>query len=292
MTGALAHRGPDGDGFFEDGPVALGHRRLAILDVSPAGAQPMTDASGRFVITYNGEIYNYVELRTELENAGAQFRSRSDTEVLLEGYARWGEGVLHRLNGMFAFAIWDRKERVLFAARDRFGEKPFLYRYERGRGLWFASEPRALFAAGVLSPAPRRDLLYRFLAYHQTGSPGDSFYDGIAHLPPAHCMAVRDGRITRWPYWFLPARPEPPSGTEADQVGRILDLLGDAVRIRMRSDVPLGTCLSGGMDSSLIVSLVARNLAGAGAGGPAQETFTACFPGSASDETVHVDTVV
>ena len=304
MAAAIAHRGPDGEGFFEDGPVALGHRRLSILDLSPAGAQPMADASGRWVVTYNGEIYNYLELRADLEADGVEFRSRSDTEVLLEGWARWGEGVLRRLNGMFAFVLWDRKERRLFAARDRFGEKPLFYRHEPGRGFWFASEPKAIFAAGVMAARPRRDLLFRFLAYQQTGTRDDSFYEGLSQVPPAHALTLADGRLTVAPYWSLPERPEPPAGDEAAQVAGIRELLEDSVRIRMRSDVPLGTCLSGGMDSSSIVALVSGFLregaAGAtgatgatgAAGAPPQETFTAAFPGSPSDETRFVDEVV
>ncbi len=294
MADSLVHRGPDGEGFFEEGPIALGHRRLAILDLSAAGAQPMADASGRHVVTYNGEIYNFVELRAELEAAGARFRSRSDTEVLLEAYARWGPSCVERFNGMFAFALWDREERLLFAARDRFGEKPFHYRFEPGRRFAFASEPKALFAAGVIRPAPRRDVLFRFLAYRQTGTASETFYEGVEQIPPAHALTLRNGRLELRRYWTLSDDPAPPAGSEEDQVARVRDLLEDASRIRLRSDVPVGTCLSGGLDSSTIVAMVAGALRGGATAGSAtrQATFTACFPGSPADETPFVDEVV
>ena len=153
MTDAIAHRGPDGEGFFTDGNVALGHRRLAIIDLSPAGHQPMATRDGRYVISYNGEIYNFNELRIELEALGHQFHSRSDTEVLLEGYAHWGIKVLDRLNGMFAFAIWDRVERTLLIARDRYGIKPVYYTQAGGTFL-FGSEIKAM----LTHPACRRGL--------------------------------------------------------------------------------------------------------------------------------------
>ena len=294
MAAALAHRGPDGDGFEEDGPVALGHRRLAILDLSPAGRQPMADASGRYRVTYNGEIYNYVELRSELRAAGATFRTGTDTEVLLEAFARWGPDAVPRLNGMFAFALWDRRERTLFAARDRFGEKPFFYRWTPGREFRFASEAKALLLPGDPPPRPRHDALLRFLeGRHQPDGEG-TFFEGIRQLPPAHAATVRGGRLEVRPYWSLPEEPAPPPGVEQDQVRRVADLLEDSVRLRLRSDVPLGTCLSGGLDSSSIVALVARLRGGPGAGAdaPRRATFTASFPGAPSDETPFAEAMV
>src|SRR5258706_12137816 len=178
MAGALAHRGRDGEGFFADGPVALGHRRLAIVDLSAAATQPMTDASGRFTIVFNGEIYNHPELRTGLEGEGVRFRSRSDTEVLLEGYARWGADVLPLLNGMFAFAIWDAKERTLFLARDRFGEKPLHYAHEPGRDFRFASELKALVPPGAGRGRADPDALFRFLAFGYCGMTDGTFFEG------------------------------------------------------------------------------------------------------------------
>ncbi len=291
MAAALAHRGPDGEGFFEDGPLCLGHRRLAILDLSPAAAQPMADASGRWVVVYNGEIYNYLELRAEMEAAGVRFRSRSDTEVLLELYARQGPAGVERFNGMFAFAIWDRAERTLFAARDRFGEKPFFYRWTPGREFRFASEAKALLLPGDPPARPHEEVLLRFLGESQRWQQEESHYEGVLHLPPAHWLRVRDGRLTVQRYWSLPGRPEPPEGSEADRVWRLAELLEESVRIRMRSDVPLGTCLSGGLDSSTVVALVARILERSppGSGVARRATFSASFPDSPTDETRYVD---
>jgi asparagine synthase (glutamine-hydrolysing) len=294
MTDLLSHRGPDGDGFWNEGPAAFGHRRLAILDLTPSGSQPMLHASGRYVVTYNGEIYNYLELRRELEAAGAGFRSTGDTEVLLEAYARWGPSCVERFNGMFAFAIWDRKERVLFAARDRFGEKPFYYRLDPARGFWFSSEPKAIHETGILRPEPNRAPLFRFLAYQQTALVEDSFFEGLNQLAPAHTLTLRDGRVEQRPYWTLPQDPPPPPGSETDWVRRVGELLEDSVRLRLRSDVPVGTCLSGGLDSSTIVALVARILGAGGTAGSAtrQATFTACFPGSPQDETTFAEEMI
>jgi asparagine synthase (glutamine-hydrolysing) len=255
----------------------------------------MADASGRWVVTYNGEIYNYLELREELEAAGVRFRSHSDTEVLLEACARWGPAAVERFNGMFSFALWDRKERTLFAARDRFGEKPFFYRLTPGREFRFASEIKALFLEGDPPPRPRLAILHRFLAHDRYWQRLDeTFYEGIALLPPAHTLLLRDGRLEVRRYWGLPEEPAAPGGTEGEQVARVRDLLEDSVRIRMRSDVPLGTCLSGGLDSSTVVAMVSRLLArGADPGSsPRRATFSACFPDNPADETPFIDDVV
>ncbi len=285
MGDSLAHRGPDGAGFFADGPLAMAHRRLAVIDLTPAGAQPMADSSGRYVIAFNGEIYNHVELRGALESIGARFRSRSDTEVLLEGYALLGPGILPRLNGMFAFAVWDRRDRTLFAARDRFGEKP-LYYAEDGTGEFrFASEIRALAVAAPAPLRPRPAALYAFLTYGHAGSSRETFFEGIRQVPPAHGLLWRDGRITLRRYWALPDRPaRPPGGARehAEETGRLFE---DSVRLRLRSDVPVGTSLSGGIDSTAVACAVAR-LRGNGPAGPAGRpaAFSACFPGHAVDE--------
>jgi asparagine synthase (glutamine-hydrolysing) len=290
MATALAHRGPDGEGFFEDAPIVLVHRRLAILDLTDAARQPMTDATGRFTIVFNGEIYNHLEIRAELEAAGSRLRSRSDTEVLLEGYARWREGVLPRLNGMFAFAIWDGVERSLFAARDRFGEKPFFYRFVPGKEFRFASEIKALVPPGAGAGKPRRDVLYRFLAFGYAGNVQETFLEGVERIPPAHALTLRDGRLSLRRYWSLPEERRSPEGTEEDAVARVAALVEDAVRIRLRSDVPVGTSLSGGLDSSAVVGTVARLLeAGRAEATTRRATFTASFPGSSVDESRYAD---
>lgn len=288
MLAALAHRGPDGEGIEECGPAVLGHRRRAILDVTPAGRQPMADASGRFVLTFNGEIYNYLELRAGLEASGARFRSRSDTEVLVEALARWGPAAVERFNGMFAFAAYDRKERTLFAARDRFGEKPFYYRLEEGRRFAFASEIHALLGPRGVGARPREEVLCSFLAFGHAGTTATTPYEGVDQLPPAHTLTLRGGRVTLRRYWSLPGAPEVQEEPEAASVARVRDLLADAVRIRLRSDVPVGSCLSGGLDSSTLVGAIA-SLREPGA--PPQVAFSAVFPGDPVDESRWIDAV-
>jgi asparagine synthase (glutamine-hydrolysing) len=291
MTQALAHRGPDGSGSFADGPAAFGHRRLSIVDLTDAGRQPMTDRSGRFTLVYNGEIYNHVELRRALESEGVTFRSRCDTEVLVEGYARRGEAILGALNGMFAFAIWDAKERELFAARDRFGEKPFYYRFVPGREFRFASEIKALAPPGAGAARPREEALFRFLAYGHAGAERGTFFEGIEQLPAAHSLRVRDGGLACRRYWSL---PEPPvTLVPPDAVERVAALFSDSVTLRLRSDVPVGTSLSGGIDSSAVAASVARALrSGQGGGvGTRQASFSSCLPGTPEDETGWIDVI-
>ena len=292
MADALAHRGPDGEGFYDEGPAAFGHRRLAVIDLSEDGRQPMTDTTARFTVVYNGEIYNHVELRRRLEAEGARFRSRCDTEVVVEGYARWGEGVLDELNGMFAFAIWDARERSLFAARDRFGEKPFYFRHVPGREFLFASEIKALLVPGCGDARPRADALFRFLAYGHAGSDRSSFFEGIDQLPAAHSLRLHNGAVRIRPYWALTTSPLP-RVTPDDAVERVRALFSDSVSLRLRSDVPVGTSLSGGVDSTAVAASVAQALrSGRGGGaGSRQATFSSCLPGSPEDETGWIDIV-
>jgi len=194
MIGVLEHRGPDGHGVWADNGVALGHRRLSIIDLTEGGHQPMVLDNDRYVITFNGEIYNYVELREELRREGYEFHSSSDTEVLLVAYAHWGDDCLHRLNGMFAFAIWDNMRRVLFCARDRLGVKPLVYSYN-GRRFGFASETKALLAAGLVKAELRPDAVYEYLARGYTSN-GRSFYAGVEVLEPG---CFDDARLCRPP---------------------------------------------------------------------------------------------
>jgi asparagine synthase (glutamine-hydrolysing) len=255
MTDMLAHRGPDGAGLFVDRPVVLGNRRLSILDLSAAGHQPMASEDGRVWITYNGEIYNYKELAQELRARGHRFRSSGDTEVLLRAYVEWGPDCLARLNGMFAFALWDRDRRELFSARDRFGVKPFYYTVADGR-FRFASEIKAL----LIDPqVPRRpndprviDFLVRGLADHTE----ETMFDGIHQLAPGSFMWVSPtegvGRPERW-YRLAPADLDGRPTTDA-----VRELLTDAVSLRLRSDVPVGTFLSGGLDSSSVTVLASQ----------------------------------
>ncbi len=252
---ALRHRGPDGEGSFFEGPVFLGHRRLSILDLSELGAQPMTSADGRYVISYNGEIYNSPEIRDELAAAGVSMRSRCDTEVLLEAIATWGIDQIRRFNGIFAFALWDRKERELTLCRDHFGVKP-LYICETPGGIAFASESSALRALVPdldLRIDPRRAL--QLLTFGWIPEP-HTMTPAIRKLPPGHLLTWRDGRVTQRRFWDL---LDEPCGTHTGTVDELTEelahLMDAAVRRQLMSDVPVGAFLSGGLDSS---SLVAR----------------------------------
>ena len=263
MAGTLAHRGPDGDGVWVDGEagLALGHRRLAIIDLSPQGAQPMVSGCGGFVLSYNGEIYNAPELRRELEQAGCRFRGHSDTEVIVEGCAQWGvEETLKRLIGMFAFAVWDREARVLSLARDRLGIKPLYWGRLNGR-LVFASELKAITALPGPNPELDRQALAAFLRLSYVPAPM-SIYAGIEKLAPGTLLQVsQTGELETRAFWSLEdivaagQRDQVEIG-ESEAATALDDLLGDAVRRRMVSDVPLGAFLSGGIDSSTVVALM------------------------------------
>src|SRR5688572_14457509 len=254
MCDLLAHRGPDGDGVWTDGAIGMGHRRLAIIDLSPAGRQPMTTVDGNLTISFNGEIYNFQTLRRELEARGHRFRSRTDTEVMLAAYREWGVDCLSRFRGMFAFALWDANDRTLFVARDRVGKKPLHYLLD-GDGIAFASEPKAFFADPGFRPEPNLEALSAYLSYQYVPSPLSAF-KGVHKLPPAHYLLIRDGRVTVQRYWKLSyARKRLVSEEEA--CAELLDRLREAVRLRLISDVPLGAFLSGGIDSSAIVALMA-----------------------------------
>lgn len=257
MADAILHRGPDDSGVWVDeaAGIALGHRRLSIIDLSPAGHQPMASHCGRYQLAYNGEVYNFEQLRSELDG-GISYRGHSDTEVFLEGIAKWGlEATVKKLNGMFAFALWDREERTLSLVRDRMGIKPLYYARCLNKGtMLFASELKALRAHPEFSPSIDRSALRSFLE-HSYIPAGQSIYEGVWKLPPAHILTCKASsfdmnRLDR--YWSIPfdAKPDP------DWDERFPDTLRDAVKSRMLADVPLGAFLSGGIDSSLVVSLM------------------------------------
>ena len=254
MCDFIAHRGPDGDGVWTDGFVGLGHRRLAIIDLSPAGRQPRT-ARGELWITFNGEIYNFQELRDELESKGHQFTSRTDTEVLLAAYSEYGVDCLSRLRGMFAFAIWDAPKRRFFAARDRLGKKPLHYLVDQD-GIAFASEPKAFLADPGFQPRASVDAVSEYLTYQYVPSPLSAF-EGVSKLPPAHYLLIENGNITVQRYWKLSYRKKLEIGEE-EAAEALIEKLREAVRLRLISDVPLGAFLSGGVDSSVIVALMAQ----------------------------------
>ncbi len=257
MCDLIAHRGPDGHGVYCAGPVGFGHRRLAIIDLSPLGRQPMLSADGTLVVTFNGEIYNYRELKTELEGAGHTFRSHSDTEVILAAYRQFGDACVERLIGMFAFALWDAPRRRLLVARDRLGKKPLHYRVDRD-GIAFSSEPKAFLAEPTFVPEVDLQSLSQYLSYQYVPSPRSGF-KGVEKLPPAHTLVAEDGRITITRYWKLSyARTRTLS--DADALDGVTEHLGRAVRRRLISDVPLGAFLSGGLDSGLVVSFMAEGM--------------------------------
>jgi asparagine synthase (glutamine-hydrolysing) len=254
MCDLIAHRGPDGEDVWANGNIAFGHRRLAIIDLSPGGRQPMTSADGRITITFNGEIYNFLELRRDLEQRGHAFRSRSDTEVMLAAYREWGTECLSRFRGMFAFALWDATAHRLFIARDRVGKKPLHYRLDE-HGIAFASEPKAFLADPGFEPEPDLTALSAYLTYQYVPSPLSAFR-GVHKLPPAHYLIVEGGRVRVERYWKLSYAAKRDIG-EAEACEELRVRLRDAVRRRLISDVPLGAFLSGGVDSSAVVALMA-----------------------------------
>ena len=263
MARAIAHRGPDGEGFLEtstqDGArfVGLGHRRLAIIDLS-TGRQPIANEDGNIHVVFNGEIYNYSALRSDLIARGHRFTTASDTEVIVHAYEEFGEACVERFRGMFAFAIWDGKHDKLFLARDRFGKKP-LFIHERNGDILFASEIKSLLACPGVSAEVDLNAVWDYLAYRYVPGPA-TLFAGIRKLPPGTIAVWEKGQLREHRYYTPPDR-EPWNGGEppADPTGRFLDLLDESVRIRMVSDVPFGAFLSGGIDSSAVVALMARH---------------------------------
>ena len=268
----------------------MASRRLAIIDLSEAGHMPMVSQNGDLVITFNGEIYNYVELRAELRAKGYSFRSSTDTEVLLAAYEAWGTKCLDHLNGMFAFAIWDEIRQILFAARDRFGEKPFYYFEDTGDGLFlFASEIKALFASGLVRPEPNQKSIFRYLAHSELDVGGATLFEGVSELPPAHALIYSraENSLKTWRYWDLDPEAEVRMASDQAYAEKMLELLSDSVRMRLRSDVQLGSSLSGGLDSSTLVCLLAREL-----GGNPPKTFSARFADARYDEGRHISRII
>ena len=316
MTDQLQHRGPNAEGLLlvdtrtgatwtdagaKDArfDLALGHRRLSILDLSDAGLQPMVSANGKHWLIFNGEIYNYLEVREELRGLGHAFRTGTDTEVLLAAYTQWGIDCLRRCNGMFAFALWDGVERQLYLVRDRLGVKPLYYAHGPD-WLVFGSEIKALLAHPRVPRQPNPAIVYDFLSLRLADHTDETFFADIYRVPAAHYLVVRPGqplRIQRW--WDAePAfRHDATPSEETAAIERFQELFEDAVRIRLRADVPIGTCLSGGVDSSSIVVTanrlmfdelhLSRELVG-----DRQRTFSACFEDPRFDERPFIDRVI
>jgi asparagine synthase (glutamine-hydrolysing) len=289
LTRLIAHRGPFGEGIWFNAKrnVAFGHRRLAVIDPTEGGYQPMVSGSGRHVILYNGEIYNFLELRRELEAKGATFRSQSDTEVILAAWEAWGEDMLLRFNGMWVLAIYDTVTDEMFLARDRFGIKPMLYALTSERFV-FASEQRALARSGLISGAVDLDVARRLLLdpFGIEGS-ARSLFGEVRRLQGGHCMWLRKGRVEVRRWWrTVDHLPDIPNN-EAERVDRFRELFQDSVALRMRSDVPIGTCLSGGFDSSAVIcAMASHEKAGMGPRDSSawRHAFVATFPGASNDE--------
>lgn len=294
MADTLSHRGPDDCGVWADAEVgvALAHRRLSILDLSPAGHQPMLSPAGQFVISYNGEIYNCEEIRRQLRRANPklEFRGHSDTEVMLAAFEEWGiEPSLGRMNGMFAFALWDRYERTLWLARDRFGEKPLYYGTSAGEAFLFGSELKALRAHPAFEAEIDRDALARYLQFNCVPAP-HSIYRGIHKLLPGTMLRYKNGEIAVNRFWSVRACVEnsasqPFEGAETEAIEELDRLLSHAVGLRMNADVPVGAFLSGGIDSSLIVALMQEQSA------RPIRTFTIGFREAAYDEATEARAV-
>jgi asparagine synthase (glutamine-hydrolysing) len=261
MTDRIAHRGPDGEGHYTAGPVGLGHRRLAIIDLSPSGHQPMANETGDVVITFNGEIYNFQKLRVELEAKGHQFHSRTDTEVIVHAYEEWGEDCVSRFDGMFAFAIWDQPRRRLFLARDRFGVKPLYWCWQRDT-LVFASEIKAILEHPEISAQVCYPALNEYFTFQNIFT-DLTLFQGIRLLPAGSTLTL-DCRAEAGPvqrcYWDYPLSGEAPAASEEECVERLYHLFVQAVTRQLVSDVPVGAYLSGGMDSGSITAVAGRHL--------------------------------
>ena len=293
MTDTIKHRGPDGEGHWinDKKNIGFGHRRLSIIDLTEKGSQPMHYLNGRYTITYNGEIYNYLEIKNELIKKGYQFYSDSDTEVLLALYHQERENCLSKLDGMFAFAIWDETEQTLFCARDRFGEKPFYYIHEAGNSFMFASEMKALWANGIT----KNLLPHKVSSFLESGELLDgsdlseTFYKNIYQLDGSHYILIQNlSKLEQKRYYTLNIIDGQKGLTVADAESKLFDLLEKSVRFRLRADVKIGSSLSGGLDSSTIVKLIESLKP------PSyiQTTFSARFKNYSKDEGVYIEEIV
>ncbi len=279
----LSHRGPDGAGsYFVPGEcIALGHRRLSIIDLSRAGVQPMHSRDGRYILTFNGEIYNYLELREELKSCYS-FITRTDTEVLLAAYVTWGADCLSRLNGMYAFAVWDRKERVLFAVRDRLGIKPFFYHHASDGTFSFSSEIKGLRSLGV-SSSPNEAIIYEYLSCGFYDHSERTFFNNIKQLPAGYSLCWKEGRVQIKKYWDLADIEPQKFRSELDIRNKFTELLADSVRLQFRSDVPVGISLSSGMDSNGLLYFAEHQIV------PAPQMVSVCPQSDSYNECTLID---
>ncbi len=295
MSDAIHHRGPDGEGQWlnANATVGLAHRRLSIIDLSENGKQPMHYGEERYTIVFNGEIYNYVELKEQLLQKGYAFKSDSDTEVLMALYDLKKEKCLEDLDGMFAFVIWDKKEKILFCARDRFGEKPFFYNYEKGKSFAFASEMKALFALGIPKEMDPQ-MMFNYLNDHYIISdPSDrskTFYTGIKRLEQAHYLIIKEnGELLKKQYWTIDHQNTNTEISFEEACDKFKTLFYQSISRRLRSDVPVGSSLSGGLDSSSIVCGISELTKGKHL---SQSSFSARFSDFNKDEGKYIDYVI
>jgi len=285
MLGQIVHRGPDGSGIWAAGPIGLGHRRLAVIDLNERAAQPMHTADGQLTVTYNGEIYNFKALRVALESYGHVFHTESDTEVLLHGYRQWGQDLPSRLRGMFAFAIWDHRRQELFLARDRFGKKPLVYAWSEGSFL-FASEAKSLLQWPDFARHVNLPVIHDYLSFGYTPGAQTGFF-GVDRLPPAHSILVTTAHSQARPpeprrYWQLADVDPAKADMSRDQAaGEFLERFDEALKLRLVADVPLGAFLSGGVDSSTVIARMADMVS------EPIKTFSVGFDIDGFDETVY-----
>lgn len=290
MAGALKHRGPDDTGVYLDGVIGLSHARLSIIDLSKDAHQPMPNEDSSLFIVHNGEIYNYIELKNDLIRLGHVFKSKTDTEVILHAYEEWGERCLEYFNGMWAFAILDRKKKEVFCSRDRFGVKPFYYYFDNNAFI-FASEPKALFKNPRIKKEPNDKAIFNYLSsgYGYMDISDDTFFGSIKQLKPAHYikLSVPDKKLVQIKYWDLDPDKKAESKSEIEIYDKFRSLFEDSVRLRLRSDVPLGVSLSGGLDSSSIACVMANIVQAAPI-----ETFSSCFEDKDYDERRFIQPVL
>lgn len=304
MSACIVHRGPDGEGYFTEANVGLAHRRLSIIDVAH-GQEPMISADGDFVLVYNGEVYNYLELRAELEALGRTFRTQSDTEVVLQSYEEWGTEAFDRFNGMFGLAILDKKRNVTVLARDHFGIKPVYWANagtEDEPRVIFASEIRPILATGHIEAAPNERILYRYLQYRIHDDTAETFFAGVNKLLPGEMMTIDNatGRFTIESFTRLRQELEELSSVNRPYTPEVTEeyrqRFTEAIRMRLKSEVPVGSALSGGLDSSAVVvtinKLMQEHADAVDSIGPKQNTFSAVFPNSINDEEAYADAAI
>ena len=295
MSDRIAHRGPDGERSYARGRIALAFRRLSIIDLSDEAFQPMANEDGSLRLVFNGEIYNYIELRRELSEKGHNFTTQSDSEVILHAYEEWGADCPARFNGMWAFALWDEKNQELFCSRDRFGIKPFYYTQADG-SFFFASEIKALLVHPAIGRAPDERMLRTYLAWGVLDHSDHTMFEGIFQLLPAHSLVVTESGMKRPKrYWEVSVNPairgaKPDNAAAAD----LISLLRDAIRIHLRSDVAVGTCLSGGIDSSTLTAIINGLIRSDSpeSVGKRQKTFSVTFNDNRFDESRYIDEIV